>query len=517
MSEKTSLRKGVFFPAFLVTGAAVVIGIFKNEWLKAVCKSIFGFSLLNFGWLYQMVAMICFFGVLFVTFSKTGNLRIGGKDAQPKYPFHTWFMMALTGGISVGIVNWGINEPMVYFGNVYGELETLGIDPLSPQAAHFAIARCFYNWSFVPYAFYGVTGVLMAYLFYNKKEKFSVAATLTPLFGQKAYNSTVSSILDTLCTIGIVLGMACGLGTGMAFILSGVKLVYGVDSTITIWIILGTAITALFTGAAYLGLDKGIKKLATLNSKIFYALLIILFFTGPIIDICKSLGLGLAVWLDNFWLWGLDPVDIGGEALTVWWTLFDWTVWVAYAPVMGLFLAKISYGRTIREFMIINWILPSCFGLVWFSVWGGTALNWQTNGVVDLVAILKEYGAVSAVWGFLQNLPFGLGIVLIPVVMVTLVLSFSTAADSITHTLASLCVSQDDNNINDEAPNSLKVIWGVIIGSISVIMGALAGGVRGVDGVRQLSAVGAFIVLSVFILQVAAFLKVFFLSKLEDE
>lgn len=184
---------------------------------------------------------------------------------------------------------------------------------------------------------------------------------------------------------------------------------------------------------------------------------------------------------------------------------------------MGLFLAKISYGRTIREFMIINWILPSCFGLVWFSVWGGTALNWQMNGVVDLVAILKEYGAVSAVWGFLQHLPFGLGIVLIPVVMVTLVLSFSTAADSITHTLASLCVSQDDNNINDEAPNSLKVIWGVIIGSISVIMGALAGGVRGVDGVRQLSAVGAFIVLSVFILQVAAFLKVFFMSKLEDE
>ena len=141
MSEKVSLRKGVFFPAFLVTGAAVVIGIFKNEWLKAVCKSIFGFSLLNFGWLYQMVAMICFFGVLFVTFSKTGNLRIGGKDAQPKYPFHTWFMMALTGGISVGIVNWGINEPMVYFGNVYGELETLGIDPLSPQAADMSSSR----------------------------------------------------------------------------------------------------------------------------------------------------------------------------------------------------------------------------------------------------------------------------------------------------------------------------------------------------------------------------------------
>ena len=122
--------------------------------------------------------------------------------------------------------------------------------------------------------------------------------------------------------------------------------------------------------------------------------------------------------------------------MTAWWTLFDWTVWIAYAPVMGLFLAKISYGRTIREFMIINWILPSIFGLVWFSVWGGTALNWQMNGVVDLVSILKENGATAAVWGFLQHLPMNLGIVLIPVVMVTLLLSFSTAADSITHTLA---------------------------------------------------------------------------------
>ena len=201
--------------------------------------------------------------------------------------------------------------------------------------------------------------------------------------------------------------------------------------------------------------------------------------------------------------------------MTAWWTLFDWTVWIAYAPVMGLFLAKISYGRTIREFMIINWILPSIFGLVWFSVWGGTALNWQMNGVVDLVSILKENGATAAVWGFLQHLPMNLGIVLIPVVMVTLLLSFSTAADSITHTLASLCVSSD--RTSDEAPGSLKLVWGIIIGAVSVIMGAFAGGVRGVDGARQLSAVGAFVVLSVFVLQLCAFLKTFFNREIQGE
>lgn len=512
--KNSSLRKGVFYPAFIFMLTAVIIGIFKNDWLKAACKGVFRFSLLQFGWLYQIVAMVCLFAVAFVTFSKIGNRRIGGKDAKPEHTFKAWFAMSLTGGISVGIVNWGINEPMVYFGNVYGELDTLGIPAGTFEAARFALGRCFYNWTFVPYAFYGITGLLIAYLVFNKKEKFSVVTTLKPLFGDKVYNNTIASIVDSLCTIGIVLGMACGLGTGLSFVLSGFKVVYGIDTSIITWIIMGTAVTALFTCAAYLGIDKGIKKLATFNSKIFYFLLIVLFATGPIIDICKALPLGLGEWLTNFWVWGLDPGDIGGEALTVWWTLFDWTVWIAYAPVMGLFLAKIAYGRTIREFMIINWILPSVFGLVWFSVWGGTALSWQMNGVVDLVAILQQNDATAAVWGFLQHLPFKMGVVLIPIVMVTLILSFCTAADSITHTIASLCVSQDRSS--GEAPNSLKLIWGIIIGSVSVIMGAFAGGVRGVDGLRQLSSVGAFIVLGIFILQLVSFIKTFFMNKIED-
>lgn len=515
MRAKRTLRKGVFYPSFLFMTLVIIVGILKNDWLKSACRAVFRFSLLNFGWLYQIIAVICLFAIVLVTFGRIGNIRIGGPDAQPKYPFRTWFAMALTGGISVGIVNWGINEPMVYFGNVYGELDTLGIQPQTVEAAHFAMGRCFYNWTFVPYAFYCITGLLIAYLFFNKKENFSVVATIKPVIGHWADSPAVASLVDTLCTIGIVLGMACGLGTGLAFVINGFKVAYGMETGTMTWIVLGIITTTIFTGAAYTGLDKGIKKLATLNSKIFYALLIVLFFTGPIVEICKTLPIGLGEWLNNFWLWGLDPIDIGGEALTAWWTLFDWTVWIAYAPVMGLFLAKISYGRTIREFMIINWILPSIFGLVWFSVWGGTALNWQMNGVVDLVSILKENGATAAVWGFLQHLPMNLGIVLIPVVMVTLLLSFSTAADSITHTLASLCVSSD--RTSDEAPGSLKLVWGIIIGAVSVIMGAFAGGVRGVDGARQLSAVGAFVVLSVFVLQLCAFLKTFFNREIQGE
>lgn len=364
LTKKTTIRKGVMIPCFAFMAFIIVLGIFKNDWLKTICKSAFRFSLINFGWAYQLVAMASLVCVAVVTFSKIGNLRIGGPNARPKYSFKTWFAMALTGGISVGIVNWGVNEPMVYFGNVYGELEQLGIAPQSAEAYRFALGRCFYNWTFVPYAFYGITGLLMAYLFFNKESKFSVAATLKPVLGKHADKPGVAAVADTLCSIGIVLGMACGLGTGLSFIISGLKVVYGLETGIPTWVILGLATTAIFTGAAYLGIDKGVKKLASFNSKIFYGLLILLIIIGPTIEIFKALPIGFGEWLNNFFVWGLDPVDVGGEALTAWWTLFDWTSWINYAPVMALFLAKIAYGRTVREFMIINWILPSIFGMV---------------------------------------------------------------------------------------------------------------------------------------------------------
>lgn len=162
LTKKTTIRKGVMIPCFAFMAFIIVLGIFKNDWLKTICKSAFRFSLINFGWAYQLVAMASLVCVAVVTFSKIGNLRIGGPNARPKYSFKTWFAMALTGGISVGIVNWGVNEPMVYFGNVYGELEQLGIAPQSAEAYRFALGRCFYNWTFVPYAFYGITGLLMA-------------------------------------------------------------------------------------------------------------------------------------------------------------------------------------------------------------------------------------------------------------------------------------------------------------------------------------------------------------------
>ena len=216
----------------------------------------------------------------------------------------------------------------------------------------------------------------------------------------------------------------------------------------------------------------------------------------------------MGYWFDNFFLWSFDTKESGGEALVTWWTMYDWSIWIAYAPLMGLFLARISYGRTLREFLVINWILPSVFGIVWFAIWGGSAIKWQMDGTLDLVSVVTENGAVSGLWGFLQNLP--MSALLIPLAIFTLIISFSTAADSMSSTIATICTR--NMTAEEEAPRKQKILWGLSIAIIAYVMVAFGGGAQGVDGIKFLAAAGGFIVLFLFLLIVASAVKVFILD-----
>lgn len=504
--NKMTVRWGVFVPMFIIMGAAVLIGLINNDLLISISRDFFDWSLNSFGWLYQWISLVALLAVSIVLFSKFGDLKIGGQDAKPTSSFGRWFAMALSSGIATGLITYGVNEPIIYFGNIYGELNGFGVEPNQSSTALWALGRVFYNWGFIPYAIYTVSGLIAAYVYYNRKKTLSVASTLTPLFGERVYKKGIGSVIDTLATMAIVLGLASGLGTGLAVVIVGLKVVYGIESNTMLWVILGAATTFVFTFSSYIGLDRGFKVLASIKTKLLYSLLLLLFLTGPTIYILRASTAGVGIWLNNFFLWGLDPIDNGGAALTQWWTLFDWSVWIAYAPLMGLFLAMIAYGRTLREFVIINWVLPSIFAMIWFAVWGGTALHLQQTGVVDLVSIIKANGAVAGLWAFLQNLPFKLGHIIIPVLLVLSLFAYAVAANSMTTTIAGMCVN--NRNIGEEAPGSQRIIWGVLIGSIAVIMGAFGGGAQGIDGIKYLAAAGGFCVLFIFILQLISLFKV---------
>lgn len=508
--NKQKIRHSVFWPSLIVVGGAAAIGLLNNELLSEIAKNYFSFSLDSFGWLYQVVSIITLIFAVLVTFSKVGNVRFGGKDAKPKFSFMKWFAMALTGGIATGIVTYGVNEPIIYLGNIYGELNTIGITPKTSSAALFSIARCFYNWTFIPYAMYSLSGLVIAYVYFNKKESLSVTSSLVPLFGNRIKNDTSKGIIDTLAVLAIALGLASSLGAGLTLVGSGIETTYGIKQGPILWLALTLIIAGTFIGSSILGLEKGIQKLSDFNAKIYYVLLLAVILVGPAIYILRLSTTGMGHWLQNFWGWSLDAGEVGGSALVKWWTLYDWAIWIAYAPLMGIFLAIISYGRTIKQFMIINWIMPSIFSIIWFGAWGSTAIHWQMEGKLDLVKTITEYGAVSGLWKFLDYMP--LGFIFIPILMITLVLSFSTAADSMTRTISTVC--SKDLKFDEEPPKTQKILWGVLIATIAFVMVAFSGGSQGVDGVKYLAAAGGSFVLFLFTLQLVSGIKMFFYDDL---
>ncbi len=512
MNKNKDIRWSVFIPGFTLILIAAIVGLVSNEALSKVSNQFFKWSLSSFGWLYQIVTVVGLVLTFAIMFSKVGRVKFGGKEAQPKYSFGKWFAMTLTGGVATGIVSWGVNEPLIYFGNIYGELEQLGIEPFSMEAARFAIGRSFYNWSFIPYSIYGLVGVLVAYLYFNRKQKLTVTSTLTPLFGNKIKNSKVATVIDVLSMLGIVLGLSSGLTQCIILLTTGLRSAYGIQTSLSVFIFVGVLIVVLFSLSSYVGLDKGLGRLGSINAWFYYGLLFFLFVSGATLFMLRIGVSGMAEWLQNFWIWGLDPIDIGGAPLVQSWTLFDWAVWIAYAPVTGIFLAQISYGRTVRQFLLINLILPSIFGIIWFTVWGGSAIFMQMSGSVDLVSTIINSNATMALFEFLKQLP--LAVILIPANLFIILVSFVTAADATSTSIASMCMK--DVPIGSEAPGYMKVVWGSLIGVVAIVMAAFGGGEQGVQGVKDLAAAGGFVVLFIFILQMASAVKVFFIDEVDE-
>ena len=509
--DKKQVRWDVFIPGFVLVFTAAVIGIVNNQALADISNQFFNWSLESFGWLYQLVTVFCVILTFAVMFSKAGKIRFGGEDAKPRFSFMTWFAMTLTGGVATGIVSWGVNEPLIYYGNVWGELDGLGIEPFSAEALRFAMGRSFYNWTFIPYSLYALIGVLVAYLYFNKKQDLTVTSSLTPLFGDKIKKSKVSTVIDVLSMLGIALGLSSGLAMCIVLLTTGLNSGFGIESTVPLFVGIGVVIVILFSLSSYIGLDKGLAKVGSLNAYFYYGLLIFLFVVGPTLFILRNTTAGLGEWLNNFWTWGLDPIDIGGAPLVRSWTLFDWAVWIAYAPVTAIFLAQISYGRTVRQFLIINLLLPAVFGIIWFGVWGNNALFMQMSGQLDLVGTIQNSNATMALFEFMKALP--LGQILVSINLLVILVSFTTAADAASTSIASMCMKNIP--IGSEAPGYMKVIWGAAIGSIAIIMAAFGGGEQGVQGVKSLAAAGGFVVLFIFILQVAAAIKVFFIDDVD--
>lgn len=490
------LRNAVFWPPFLLLIAAAIFSFTNRDLFIELATSGNDWLLANVGWLFSLSGLLMLVTVVFVYFSPLGKVRIGGKKAKPMLKLTNWMAITLTTTIAAGVTFWGIVEPIYH---LTAPPESLGLEANSGDAAIFSMASMYLHWTVTPYAIYCIPALMFAFAYYNMRRPFSLSSTLAPLFGDKVSGGW-GKLIDALCLYTLALGMAAAMGTSIINLAGGVNYLAGFESGPTLWAIIALVITVTFVISASTGLMKGIRILSDINIKAYIGIIAFLFVAGPTAYILNLGTESFGHFLSNFFKMSLFTGAGAGDLWPQWWTVFYWANWFAWAAIAALFLGRISYGYTVRAFILVNFALPSVFGALWMTIFGGTAIHKQmTEG--KLGDIMINQGPESVLYAVLGDFP--LAALIIPIYLFIVFISFVTAADSNISAMGSI----SSTGITPETPEPgiwIKVTWGVTIGVIAWIMISFAK----IDGIKMLSNLGGVPALILCLLIVFALIKV---------
>lgn len=468
------VNKQVFYPPAILLVAVVLFGVISSKSLGKVANSAFNFCITNFSWFYALGMVILFVFVIWAGFSKYGEIILGGPDAKPEMSFFTWFAIALTSGIAIGIVFYGVAEPL---GNYTNPPLFLGVEPKSARAAEVALRTVFLHWALHPYATYTAFGLFIAFLYYNCKKSFKISTALYPLIGDKV-NGLIGNLIDALCIFSIVAGIGTSLGVGAMQLAGGLGYTTGIsfESMVLVWLSIIAAMAVFYTVAACTGLHKGITIISNLNVYIYIALLVWVLVFGPTLYILNNTTSALGDYLSTMIGQSLylEPSVQSGWVGS--WTIFYWSWWLAFAPMVGLFLVKLAKGRTIRQFVLVNFFAPALFAIIWFGVFGSASIFMERFQNISLSGEISKFGLEVSMFAFLKNLPMpGLLTVL---GFLAIIFSFVTLAESMTLTLANMTSSTYESNKDEQdAPNILKIFWGILMGCIAFVL-LMSGGLN---------------------------------------
>lgn len=497
MKQKAKLRMAIFLPMSGILLVAIILGLIAPKMFYDAENAIVQFAFANFGWLFQISGNIFLFICLWIMCSKYGDIKLGGKDSKPTMSMWNWFAISLCAGIATGILFWGIAEPMTHFMNPPKEL---GLTPGTEAAAMFSMTTTFIHWTFIPYGMYALAGVGIAFATYNMKLPYQISSTLYPVFG-KNIKGVVGAIVDNISLFAMAGGVAAVLGVAAMQIGSGLNILTGIETGKALWVAILLVIVVTYIISSYTGLNRGIKWLSDKNSKLFLLIMIFIFIVGPTQFILSFGTQSVGHFIQNYFVRThyLSPID--GSMWPRWWPIYYWAIWLAYAPLTGMFLARISKGRTLRQFMTVNLILPAAFGLIWFSVFGGSAIRLELNGA-GIWESIQTNGLEVSVYAFLKNFP--LSTFMSALFVLAIYVSVVTLADSMTTTVASLSTTAY-NNDEQEPPNKVKIFWGLVMSSMAIInlIAGKAGEISGIDATKQIATVAGFPIL--FFMMLLAF------------
>ncbi len=444
----------------------------------------------KFGWLYLMVVSGFVVFLIWLCCSKYGNIVLGKDDEKPEYSTFSWFFMLFAAGMGIGLVFWSVAEPMShYIAPPYGEGRTI-------EAAETAMHYSFMHWGLHPWACFGVVGLPLAYFQFRKNQPALLSSCLIPLIGEDRAKGAIGSIVNVLAVFATVFGVATSLGLGAMQIGSGLSYVFGLTYGNSLLIIIIVTVTILFIASSVSGIERGIKLLSNFNMLIAAIVLVFVLFLGPTLFITNFFTSTVGGYVQNiistsFWT---DPFETNSGWLGSW-TIFYWAWWISWGPFVGGFIARISRGRTIRQFIIATLFCPVLLSFIYMTIMGGTAIYEDMNGV-QTVAQAMDADVSYALFALLQDFPFATFTSLLAVVLICTF--FITSADSSTF----VCAMMTSHGVQTP-PRSLRVFWGIAEAAVAIVL-LLAGGLT---SLQTASIVGAFPFMIICIFILVAFVK----------
>ncbi|CAO1666779.1 MULTISPECIES: BCCT family transporter [Salinicola] len=471
-------KQGVFIVSAMVIAAIVAVGAIFPTGFGNIANAALGATTHYFGWFYLLSVFGFVIFLVGLAFSKYGKIRLGPQDSKPTYGFFSWVSMLLAAGFGVGLVFYGMAEPMThYMTPPYGD-----VAPESAESARYAIQYAFFNWGIHQWAAFSVVGLIIAYYQFRKNQAGMVSNVLSSVTAKRPKLRRLGPILDIFAVVATVMGVATSIGLAVLQINGGLHSVFDVPENMMWQFIIMGAMFICYMISATSGLDKGIKNLSNLNLIICFALMFYILFTGPTIAILETITLGIGDYLQNFIGMSLrmSPYDDSQWASN--WTIFYWAWVIAWSPFVGTFVARISRGRTIKQYVFGVLVVPPLLACLWIGVFGGAAIQMEMNSDAGLAQATAD-NITSALFRMFDLMPFSnvLSVVALCLIFIFLV----TSADSATY-----IVSQMTDNGSLNPPLMKRIIWGVLIAAICLTL-LSAGGENGLKGLQSASVLAA--------------------------
>ncbi|GAA0512900.1 BCCT family transporter [Saccharopolyspora subtropica] len=465
----------VFGTTAAITVAFVMWGVLSTGSLARMSNAALSWLVTNVGWGFVLAASGFVVFALWLAFSRYGAIPLGGDDEEPEFRTVSWIAMMFSAGMGIGLMFFGVAEPLAHF----VEPPPGTVPPLSDQAIETAMATSLFHWTLHPWSIYAVVGMSIAYSTFRRGRRQLISAVFTPLIGRRRAEGPVGRLIDILALFATLFGSAASLGLGTLQIQSGMQSagwIGGVGNAVLVLIIV--VLTICFIFSAVSGIARGIQWLSNINMVLAALLAVFVFVAGPTVFVLDLLPMSIGDYLRDFGEMASRSGATGGAAMNDWlssWTIFYWAWWISWTPFVGMFIARISRGRTIRQFVSGVILVPSAVSVVWFAVLGGSAIHIQDTGI----DVFRSGGEEAQTFAVLETLP--LSAITTVLVMVLVAIFFVSGADA-----ASVVMGTLSQRGSIEPMRWMVVFWGAATGAVAAIM-LIVGGEDALSGIQNLT------------------------------